>query len=318
MNQSTAQYRIKIYLVFLLCLFFTVDAISLYINVKKTRQQFHTFAQNRGQAFFKAFVVARRWNAMHGGVYIFVTENSQPNVYLEDPLRDIETKEGMKLTKVNPAYMTRMISEYLKNDSEVHIHLTSLKPLNPSNKPDQWEAKMLKKFEEGMSEVSDVTNQKGVEIFRYMAPLLVEESCLKCHEKQGYKIGDVRGGLSVSFPYTSYQNATSEALKRIYIIHILFFIIFALIIYYLGRFIVRNIAALEESIAHINQLEGILPICSSCKKIKDEKGEWQMLESYMRRSSDVKFSHGLCPDCAKKLYPDYYKNDLGKKGSDDL
>jgi hypothetical protein len=52
-------------------------------------------------------------------------------------------------------------------------------------------------------------------------------------------------------------------------------------------------------------LEGILPVCASCKKIRDEKGTWHQIGLYVRERSDAEFSHGVCPECAAKLYPDY-------------
>jgi hypothetical protein len=52
-------------------------------------------------------------------------------------------------------------------------------------------------------------------------------------------------------------------------------------------------------------LEGILPVCASCKKIRDEKNNWHQIESYIHERSDAEFSHGICPECAKKLYPDF-------------
>lgn len=61
---------------------------------------------------------------------------------------------------------------------------------------------------------------------------------------------------------------------------------------------------LQDSLAEIKTLRGILPICSSCKKIRDDDGYWQLIESYIGKHSDAQFSHGLCPDCVKKLYPD--------------
>lgn len=54
-------------------------------------------------------------------------------------------------------------------------------------------------------------------------------------------------------------------------------------------------------------LEGILPVCSSCKRIRDEADVWHPIETYIRDRSDADFSHSLCPDCARKLYPEYYK-----------
>lgn len=69
---------------------------------------------------------------------------------------------------------------------------------------------------------------------------------------------------------------------------------------------------LENAIAEIKQLSGLLPICSSCKKIRDDKGYWKQLESYISDHSEAKFSHGICPDCVKSLYGDLYK-DVNRK-----
>ena len=67
----------------------------------------------------------------------------------------------------------------------------------------------------------------------------------------------------------------------------------------------KLIAELQTALAEIKTLHGILPICASCKKIRDDSGAWHQIESYIREHSDAEFSHGLCVDCAKKLYPEY-------------
>ncbi|MCK5796274.1 MAG: GAF domain-containing protein [Deltaproteobacteria bacterium] len=66
----------------------------------------------------------------------------------------------------------------------------------------------------------------------------------------------------------------------------------------------ENIANLETALAEIHTLRGILPICSHCKKIRDEKGYWHQVESYISKHSDTKFTHGLCEACLEKYYPD--------------
>lgn len=70
---------------------------------------------------------------------------------------------------------------------------------------------------------------------------------------------------------------------------------------------------LEEAMANIRQLSGMLPICASCKKIRNDRGYWEILETYFKEHSDVVFSHGLCPDCAKALYPEIYKRKKKKQ-----
>lgn len=67
------------------------------------------------------------------------------------------------------------------------------------------------------------------------------------------------------------------------------------------------ISELKDALAKVKQLSGFLPICASCKKIRDDRGYWQQIESYIHEHSEAQFSHGICPSCAKKLYPEYYK-----------
>jgi len=64
---------------------------------------------------------------------------------------------------------------------------------------------------------------------------------------------------------------------------------------------------LQEAMSKIKTLSGMLPICASCKKIRDDRGYWKQLESYIRDHSEADFSHSLCPECAVKLYPEFYK-----------
>jgi len=66
------------------------------------------------------------------------------------------------------------------------------------------------------------------------------------------------------------------------------------------------IVKLQEALSQVKQLSGLLPICSSCKKIRDDKGYWNQIETYISEHSEALFSHGLCPDCGKKLYPQYF------------
>jgi hypothetical protein len=76
--------------------------------------------------------------------------------------------------------------------------------------------------------------------------------------------------------------------------------------------IIEHKAALDK----VKLLSGFLPICASCKKIRDDRGYWNQIEAYIRDKSEVEFSHSICPDCAKKLYPEFTNKDE-KQGRDD-
>ncbi len=66
----------------------------------------------------------------------------------------------------------------------------------------------------------------------------------------------------------------------------------------------RLLQKLQEALDNVRTLSGLLPICSYCKKIKDDKGYWEQVETYLSQRSDVLFTHGMCPDCLRKIYPD--------------
>ena len=75
----------------------------------------------------------------------------------------------------------------------------------------------------------------------------------------------------------------------------------------------QSIHELQEALAKVKTLRGLLPICASCKKIRDDRGYWNRIETYIGKYSDVEFSHGICPECARKLYPDLFE----EKGPED-
>ncbi|MGH9669812.1 MAG: GAF domain-containing protein [Terriglobales bacterium] len=69
----------------------------------------------------------------------------------------------------------------------------------------------------------------------------------------------------------------------------------------------RLISELQDSLAKVRTLSGLLPICANCKKIRDDKGYWNQIETYIRDRSQAEFTHGICPECAQRLYPQDYK-----------
>ena len=159
-------------------------------------------AKSEARIAFQKDLLYRKWAARHGGVYVPKTSETPPNPYLPNSLeRDISTPSGKALTLVNPAYMTRQVFELATKDSDlVQGHITSLNPINKENAPDPWERGALKAFEGGVKEFCEISSIGGQQYLRLMRPFITEQPCLKCHARQGYKIGDIRGGISVSVP----------------------------------------------------------------------------------------------------------------------
>ncbi|NTW86341.1 MAG: DUF3365 domain-containing protein [Holophagaceae bacterium] len=193
--------------------------LILYSSAREDR----VIALNRAMDSYQKDLVYRRWAALRGGVYVPADVITPPNPYLKDHLRrDVTTTVGSKLTLVNPAYLTRMVHELGDEHLGHTSHITSLNPIRPENAADPWEQKALQAFEGGARDYSEVRQENGRPVLRYMGAFLVETSCLRCHAEQGYKVGDVRGGISVTVP-VGLPIAAGLTHKRVSILTVLAF-----------------------------------------------------------------------------------------------
>jgi diguanylate cyclase (GGDEF)-like protein len=203
-NLMEARSLSRIFLI--LALFWTIIITSL--AGWSYRQAYNTalnIALSNARDTFNRDLVYRRWATSHGGVYVPITPVMQPNPYLNVPEREIATPTGKKLTLVNPAYMIRQAHELGKEQYGLSGHITSLKPIRPENAPDEWEKNALLAFERGEKEVVSIEPPDKKIFFRFMRPMLTEPACLKCHAVQGYKTGDIRGGISISVPWGPFK-----------------------------------------------------------------------------------------------------------------
>ncbi len=296
---------------------------SLAWNLYRVDRTAIESAHIQARTAFEKDVLYRRWNAMQGGVYAPITPETYPNPYLDVEDRDLTTPGGKALTMVNPAYMTRQVHELGASANGVIGHLTSLKPIRAENAPDDWEKRALEILEKGSEEVSEKQIMDGTPYLRLMSPLITEESCLRCHARQGYKLGQIRGGISVSVPLNPFMDIAGRQKSVLFMTHLVLWLIGLTVLYFLARRIHRRmmerfhaetereriIGELQDALAEVKTLKGFLPICASCKKIRNDAGYWQQVEKYIMEHSEVRFSHGICPDCARKLYPEYCKGE---------
>ena len=176
---------------------------SLLWNLRQQSEHSLQMARRKAGVIIENDILYWRWASRHGGVYVPVSENTPPNPHLQVPDRDVSTTSAMSLTLLNPAYMARQAYSLDDAADGSRVHLTSLKPLRPENAPDEWEAAALRLFEQGVPDVSSIEQTAGGETLRFMRPFVTEQSCLKCHAAQGYKQGDIRGGICVSIPLAS-------------------------------------------------------------------------------------------------------------------
>ena len=194
-------FLIERYVRVLIVMWTLIVVSSLIWSVVRIKKETLEGARIQADISYVKDILYRRWNAKHGGVYVPLTEETPPNPYLSGlPERDIMTPSGKPLTLINPAYMTRQVYEVMAKEYGVQGHITSLNPIRPENAPDSWEINALRAFEKGATEISSVSKIAGKEYFRLMRPFITEDACLRCHAKQGYHEGDIRGGISVSIP----------------------------------------------------------------------------------------------------------------------
>jgi signal transduction histidine kinase len=198
----------------------SIIVLSFFLNIYLMKLNTLKLVKNRAESFFSEIVITRLWNSNHGSVYVPLNEKTQANPYLKVPNRDIVTTTGQKLTMINPAYMTRQIAELADKYNTIKYHITSLDPIRPANKADKWEAKVLKVFEGNPEGILQKDIIDSISYYRYMAPLNTETSCLDCHAEQGYKIGDIRGGISVSFRDDIYYKAEKKQTISLGTIHL--------------------------------------------------------------------------------------------------
>lgn len=306
-NGGEKTARIRNILILVGALFAVGTALSLQQNFTQTREDRYLLAVSTGKVLFRTIVATRAWVSSHGGVYVPVTGTIRPNPYLTVPERDVRTTDGRELTMINPAYMTRLVGEILEREGYT-VHLTSLKTLRPGNAPDEWERGALERFEKGSALEYSLTGPAGNRVFRYMEPLKTEAACIPCHTEQGHKVGDVRGGIGIAFPYAPFEQSIRAAERRAIARHAIFLAAALAILFFLGLRIMKLAGSLEESRRQVRTLEGILPMCANCKKIRKEGAaptdprSWMPVDSYIAGHTNAKFSHGICPECAKALY----------------
>ena len=226
-SDSLNKPRIIRYGVLIAVLWTFLIGFSLFWDARQHREEAFLLGKMQAQAFFEKDVLYRRWASRHGGVYVPVTDSTQPNPYLAHiPERDITTPSGRQLTLMNPAYMTRQVFEMAQEYKGTgRGHITSLKPFRASNSPDDWEKKGLQAFEQGAKEIGETEEIDGKPYYRYMKSLVADKGCLKCHASQGYREGDVRGGLSVSVPLAPINALMDHEMKGVMLNHAMIWVL---------------------------------------------------------------------------------------------
>jgi diguanylate cyclase (GGDEF)-like protein len=277
-KQSISSQRyIKKYLT-IISIIFCITILGVFFGFN-SRANFLIKEQllKQAKAYSKEVTLLRGWIADHGGVYVKKRPGINENPYLKG-IKGVKTKivdedQEIYILK-NPAMATREISEMALEERIFSFHITSLKPINPKNSPDAFETEALKDFEASKTSEAYQLETKGDEsVFRYIIPLPVKKSCLKCHEAQGYKVGDIRGGISVSIPASDIiaQIRTSKIYIVVFALSVL--IALTLIILFISNQLISELRSAEirlYEMATRDFLTGLLNRREGLRRFREE------------------------------------------------
>jgi len=277
---------------------------SEYIDAKNIAKQEAVVSVKKDLAY-------RKWVASHGGVYVPITKRTQPNPYLSHiKNRDVNTSANQQLTLMNPAYtLSQMMGDYSKLYG-VKGHITSEKLLNPKNKPDKWERKALDIVKLTKKPVGTIEKIDSKEYFRYLNPLFTKKSCLKCHAFQGYKVGDIRGGVSVSIPLAEHYKLAYENSILIFLSFFIIWFIGVIAIIYGRKIALKELEKkIKDYEQHIYSLVNMIE-----KRDSYTAGHTQRVAKY---SVLIAKNMGYSDDDIEDLYRACMLHDIGKISTPD-
>lgn len=224
------------YILLYFVLFISILVLYHFINdYKKTNINFQKdVLVKQAKTHFDDQINTRHWSSNFGGVYVKPINGLFPNPYLVN--NTLKVNDELTLIKINPAWMTRQLSELSKN-KDFSFKITSLTPLNPDNQAIGFEKKALE-YMTNTKELTyfELTEKNG---FNYMGALVITESCLDCHINQGYQIGEIRGGISVSLSIDEYEAVVNSILEQSTVIGV-FVLVFLISIAFLIHLQLKN------------------------------------------------------------------------------
>ncbi len=257
-EKSQKEISLLIWLVIVVAVIWTiVNGGSVLWSIVHGKEDAESLARQAAIAYFNKDKAFRFWATSHGGVYVPVDERTPPNPNLSHiQERDLVTPSGRQLTLMNPAYMVRQLMNQYSELYGIKGKITSLKLLNPINMPDAWERQAMQAFEHGKEEVLEISAIDGHEYLRLIRPLVTKVGCLKCHAHQGYKVGDIRGGVGVAVPLSPYMTVYRDHIRVVVLFHILVWSMGLIVLFFLynrGRKVIGDRAQVEEERQKLQQ-----------------------------------------------------------------
>ncbi|MBF0352587.1 MAG: PAS domain S-box protein [SAR324 cluster bacterium] len=305
--KATSDKMMRYYTGLLILLWLGMTLGLMLWNIYQSQTQIKQMAMDGARTHFTKDQAFRAWANKHGGVYVPPTEKTPPNPWLEFlPERDVVTTGGKELTLMNPAYMLREMMRDFGALYGVPGRIVSDRPLNPDNFPDEWEQQALREFQQGKQEKIEFTEIDGKPYLRMMGAMITTAGCLKCHEHQGYQVGDVRGGVGLSLPMAPYLKIERDIKQTAVVSHLLIGLLGALAIWWSGQKVGRLIRERRRTEEHFQTIVDNAP---NAIFMKDLQGHFILVnrkfaEQFHRDVPDIigKSDFDLLPhDVARKL-----------------
>ena len=298
----------KVILIIVITVTVTISVLFYTLGVHFDNQ-IENHLLTTARSIYNNIVLIRKWVSDHEGVFILKRSGEQPNRFLPHP--ELITIDGDTLMLRNPAMVTRELSELSTTmGDQVHFHLTSLKYLNPGNKPDQFEKQALLFFQDSTKSQqkhefyqTEIVGKK--EYFRFFAPLYTDQSCLSCHSRQGYELGDLRGGISILLPIDEHRKAKKTHMLFFTLTGVLAIIAMSIPMFIaIKRSVIKPLGEIEQVARHIesgdydfqlkwNSSDEIGSLASSIDKmrrqIRDYTSQLKESENKYRQLSECSF-----------------------------
>jgi diguanylate cyclase (GGDEF)-like protein len=207
-----------------------------------------------------------------GDLFALSSVKIPPNPNLPKDKQELIARDGTRLTRLNPTYITRLVHEFASGSDGITRKIVNDDPMFPENQADDWETAALLQIEGGMTneKMEIVRDERGVAIVRYISPFVVRESCISCHTE--LKAGERHGGISASLSYAPYFESMKKTMVPIGGVHIAVWILIMMVLSAFSNSIVTQLkkknmaedilldttAELNKEIALCNEFENEL------------------------------------------------------------
>jgi diguanylate cyclase (GGDEF)-like protein len=247
-------------------------AFSLWFNYKNAVADTNNNILIRVKAINEADLTYEGFLSDLGDLFAVASPKIPPNPNLPKDKQDVIARDGTRLTRLNPTYITRLVHEFVSGSGGITRKIVNDNPMFAENQADEWETAALAQIEGGRinEKIEIVKDERGADIVRYISPFIVRDSCIGCHTD--LKAGERHGGISASLSYAPYLESIKQTMVPIGGVHIAVWLLIMMVLSAFSNSIVTQLkkknmaedvlldttAELNKEIALCNEFESEL------------------------------------------------------------